>query len=221
MLNCFFYRGCFELMLQRTIVHIMNAPPHLIWFNEFNIASGLNDGDRKYSRFAVDLRRVRKRGYQHRLDLFELKEWSNKADNLDDAAIQIFRYATLYVLLCARGIAPYDEPPHNDLNSVRVSVIGPADYFRTHGHPIIRYKENGFFRQYYDAVESLKKENPELSILDVRSARGDALHEIDRTEFRELFFDNGEDEGLDSARTQQLTRRKLFSNPTRSACLRK
>ena len=203
-----------EAVLQRTIVEVMHEPRDVGWFNEFNVAGGWGGGGTEHNRHAVDLGRIIPIEQLHikddeilsryKLDLFELKRWDNKSDSPYYAACEIFTcFAAFWSLVLRRDVSPYEETLNSNVG-VRLAVIAPAQYFQYWGYDTERrweppkhkvdlrdnwlYDGNRIFVQFYDALNLLKSEFPELMRVTFHP-HAVVLKDIDKEEFVDDLFD--------------------------------
>ena len=206
-----------ELVLQKTIVEVMNEPLDQCWFNSFNVAGGWCGGGVAYNCHAVDIGRVipveqlcfggdqiRSR---YKLDLFELKRWDNKTDDPFYAASELFTsFSAFWNLVLRRNVSPYEDTL--DCNDeVRLAVMAPEQYFGHWGcdteeprtipgglleidmRDLWLYTGNRIFVQFHDALNLLKQEYPELMRVSFHP-HAVVLKEIDdKEDFVDVYFD--------------------------------
>ena len=180
-----------ETVLQRTIVEIMHERPHACWFNEFNVAAGCAGGGNAYNRHAVDLGRVSPVDpmlKRYDLDLFELKQWRNDLENPEFAARELFTVFAAYWHLVLRGEDPYVDA-RNQVNCVRLAVMAPASYFRSHGAALDRLAAplNRLLLLFHQSLNRLKQLYGELCPVEFHPHAVVLSDELAEEDFRDFF----------------------------------
>jgi hypothetical protein len=217
-----------ETVLQRTLVALMDKQNDFRWFNELNVAGGLEGIG---PRVAIDLGRLEHAdiGSPHftnemlppffNLDLFELKEWESD-DTPKEASKQLFRYLSLYWSLVLRGnVEPYEgRGDRNRVRRIRLALLAPADFFRRHGHNVEPEFENvlreyvaqaelaqytGICGAYCREMNRLRARFPDLQHVDFHPVPVVLADTISRAEFLGCFDRRAIEECLRRGRSAQ------------------